>query len=1044
MLEKICCRILNQIPLIKYSKLGIIVRIQANKYISESEQINIVFDIYVDELVPTKSNIFFDISVNNGPGDLVLLTSESCCVVAKIPWSRNIGSTKRINNNIPNMNKGSSPSSGSSLQQGLKIKRPSHTYGFFDEEDLELFEDPSKQVSSSISASGDVYGQISSQVGADNAEKDIMFEIPLVLGTMLLNLGEAIQEEDKSSVCVRNGPCSIVKSSWYHLDEYIVFVLARFNKGSSKLIALDLASVVSSKEEETSLNTNSGLDTVSVENNQQKSSNLNHETSHDNYSFYKQNSFICNIFNLKFNKNIKGTDNTGIIIGSTVNIEEIENDPVDFAFGRGPDVWNMLTIYVLLESNLILAICPVVMNRMRLPYFAYEVLYTTLLEQEYLASSSEEILSRDFRYDEDLHHTLGVLLGDLRNPMDESMNIIEEVLHVDISRDVFLLISNKLKPVPVCLRVVWGLRGEDGLPEDTETKSLRFVSITNYPLSVFVIFGSNLEIGVFIASYLSLPNYKDTLNCNSMANSNAQEKNNRKDDVEDSFNFKLECIQRSKVPLESPASNSEKKSGQEDKEEEEETVKRFVSSLKFHDRLDFAANPKESNTTKRLNSHLNNEKPLFIVGVSTQRSFYVIYIDWLHYLFTLYSKIETELSEDEKDSLVLPISDNIEVIRKCISSNPQLKMHNIVSSSQKEEVSFQNTYLTFVSNYTRKKPNQECNKEFNKNIIYIEFIYTFINNLTNTDTDTDTGINKEGKYFLLYNPNYDELPEITSFQLYEMNLAKKEFDISNFIDLINEQDQVENEKAIIITSQLDYQVNKLNDYALERILEEMSNYTRQFKSLKDKIKSPPIQNEQEASEYYLGVLRFLNDYNSKVLIKLNNSTGPILNLVENITPRMKFMQELKDEIIDTNSKIKQRHEEIEEKATIALEMNHLIHQRILKIKNLFLQELNNHRIQYNQDVVLPELLLMLSNVQLELCSTLLNVFNHNTGTAGTTTNFYSSIKDNEQAVTDAIKLNTFSNEFCNYIDYNKSVIDNFQNLQNKILELNRIAHNFSN
>ncbi|KAJ1608548.1 hypothetical protein OJ252_2487 [Cryptosporidium canis] len=976
MQERVCCKILGQIPLIKYSKLGVIVRIQASKCVpDDDDNIDLVFDVYIDGLVPTKSNSFFDISVNDGRGDLVLLTSEKCCVIAEIPWSKRIVSTKltsRRSSSIGNkVDLGSNPAGRG--QRVMNVKRPSHTYGYFEDEDdnnQELINDMSTGINNSH------------KILIGNSEKDLIFEIPTVTGIIILNLSTL--SSDNGQISDRNTSSLIIKSSWYRLDDCVVFILAKI-KNSTKLIALDLISIVYQDHNKDLKDSN--IDQFDTDISGGLGDLLK---SFDNNISYNDKVHVCNLFDLSFSDEIIGYNTrkdkgTGII--------KYDN-PVDFTFGRGPDVWNMLSVYVLFDDNRILSLCPVVINRMRLPYFAYEALYSALLEQEYLYSSTEEVLEKEFQYDKSLHGTLSVLLGELRNPIDGSNNIIEQELHVDISREAFMLISRALKPVPVQLSINWNCQ------DSTPIKSMRLCSVTNYPLSVFLIFGSNMEIGVFISSYLSMPNFKDTRNCNAIQDIEQTSFKNLGIDLDGYFNFKLECIQRSKIP----ASYSE-----ESKEEAYPNFRFLLGSQP--DPLD---DPQIRNTQDGIT---NYEIPLFIVGAATENNIHIIYIDWLHYLFTLYSTIESETHKNNDKNRVLPISDNIEIVRKCINSENKLNIHNINPNSNANPLTdLHNTHITCIPKY---------DNNLNRNTISIEFIYM------------QSGANQEKKNskhgHLLVNPDYDELPEEDSRLLYNTESTRRDFNISDFIDKDFINKQTSKSDVIKETTQLDYQVNKLNEYALESILQDLNNFTNQFQLIKDKNK--PINNEQDASQYYLRSLRFLNDFNSKILVKLNNLAGPVLNLVDNIPHRINLMKELKEDISKTNEGIKEKESEIQHKINNTLDNNKEIHQRIARIKNLFLQELNNQRLQYNQDVILPEILVMLSNVQLELCSTIINIVDNGTN---------QDVCINDLDGFDQSKSNILNYELNSYLAHNKSVMENFQNLQNKVLELNRMVCNFSN
>ncbi|KAH8583915.1 uncharacterized protein ELE39_002673 [Cryptosporidium sp. chipmunk genotype I] len=1086
MVEKICCRIISQIPLIKYSKLGIIVRIHASKYISQDDyQIDLVFDIYIDELLPSKSNIFFDISVNNNQGDLILLTSETCCVVALIPWDKNIGEFEKINkiyNSSSNFNSSSSSTSNSkplinlnsSLnitdkgQSILKIKRPSHSYGLFeDEEEQEQKQQEQEQKQrqkqkqeqdnntgpNHLNDNNKHYKELNDYENSNQHKVSYKFlnnnqtnksqltnelylkqenngifvyNIPLVTGIMVFNSLNLNNKNHNNKIHhFTNNKSYIVKSLWYHLDDYIIFILIKsinnnnsnYNKISSKLIALDLISIINSKHE------------------------INSQT------FYNINdNFIVNYYDTTNNIHIK--DNTSIDIIHGTNINSSNNKtPLDFVFGKGPDVWNILTIYVLFHDNTISSICPIIMNRMKLPYFAYQLLYTNLLEQEFFLNSKEETINKqNFHYDEKLHNTLNILLGDLRNPTDESGNVIEEILQVNISKDHFQIISSILKPIPIQLVISWELENNE-----YNIKSLKFISITNYPLSVFVILGSNLEIGVFIASYLSLPNFQDTCNFNLIQNKNnsfvinTQIQQDQVEDIEDNFNFMLRCIQKSKIPLNNINSNS-------NNNDDEELI-RIISNLKFYDGIHFSTiitNSNANNTSISGNNIVNNDstyintnnsdnnKPLFIIGISTENDLFVIHIDWLHYLFTLYSKIESDINYQNDENKVLPVSENLEIIRKCINSNPKLKIYDLLSFNNMDDydTNFNNTYLTFISNYCISNANSNINK-IDRNKVNIEFIY---------NCNSNNNRNWNNKCYILCNPDYDELPEISNTEIHDTKSVKREFNIKDLIDFDNIDN---NDKSEIL--QVDYQVNKLNEYTQEWLFVEMKNYYNKFSVIGNEIKS--IKNEKEISEYYLNILKFLNDYNSNIILRLNNSIKPIINLIENIKPRIDLLNELKEEIEYTNKEIKRKEDDIEFKIKNTLEMSNSINERILKIKNLFIQELNNHRIQYDQDVIIPELLLMLSNVQLELCSAILNSFNNsndfiaiNNGNDDDDDNNNNNSligKCKEYDDNDIQKINIFTNEFNNYVKYNKFVINNFQKLQNKILELNRIVCNYS-
>ncbi|KAK9172406.1 Uncharacterized protein cmbei_500210 [Cryptosporidium meleagridis] len=1034
MVEKIFCRIISQIPLIKYSKLGIIVRIHASKFVSEDEQVDLVFDIYIDELVPSKSNVFFDISVNNSKGDLILLTSESRCVVAHIPWEKNIGEFKRINNifnsgsssSISDSNPNSNPSPKSTInlnsslpnasakkQHPIKFKRPSHSYGLF-EEDYEInnfhhsnqdseynreFHSDNYSTNRPMSISSqNSKSQVANQSSSKRENNNLyVYYIPLVTGITVFNALNLKTKDHHDQVfhSGNNNQSNIIKSLWYHLDDYIVFLLIKSsnnnNKSTSKLIVLDLISVINSKNEA----------------NPQSLYNI-------------ENNFIVNYF-------------------STNNYHDDNHEaPVDFVFGKGPDIWNILTIYILFEDNTIFSICPVIMNRMKLPYFAYQLLYTHLLEQEFLLNSKDELIDKtDFCYDENLHNTLNILLGDLRNPMDESGKIIEEVLQVSISKENFQIISSALKPIPMKLFISWKLENH----ELKDVKSLKFISITNHPLSVFVILGSNLEIGVFIASYLSLPKFQDNNESNSNQRKtsafvlNKQMDSFQLEDIQDEFNFTLECIQKSKIPLDFETSSKEPSN----EENKQELLEKIISKLRFYDGIHFY------NTSGTDIVNININKPLFIVGISTESNLFVIYIDWLHYLFTLYSTIESEINYQDEDNKVLPVSENLEIIRKCIDSNPELKIHQLISFNDFKDycnTNFNNTCLTFTSNYCIGTTNGKNNIDRNK--VEIEFIYNLNSNSNNSQNE-----NGDSKSYILCNPDYDELPEISNDEIQNTKSIKREFNIKDFIDLdnIDNESNIDRNNNDSETTQVDYQLSKLNEYTQESLLTEMNKYYSKFNLLRNEIKS--IKSEKEISEYYLNVLKFLNEYNSNIILRLNNSTKPVINLIENIKPRINLISELKEEIEKSNEEIKKREDEIQLKIKNTLEISDSINERILRVKNLFIQELNNHRIQYNQDIIIPELLLMLSNVQLELCSAIFNSFNSNLDRISTKNGNddgpfgINNEKCKSYDELDQQKISSLNNEFNNYLKYNKFVINKFQNLQNRILELNRIVCNYS-
>ncbi|KAF7456482.1 hypothetical protein HWI79_2972 [Cryptosporidium felis] len=957
--REICLSVLVQLPLIRYSRFGTIIRIQASKYISQEERIDLVFDVFVSELVPAKLTQFFDISANN-KGDFVLLTSQSCCVVAKIPWEKSLNKSIKPNSHSEQTGK---EFGNPHKIEGFGVKMPSHTYGLFEDE-LDSF----GESLITNSASGNTYGGLGSSL------KQQVYEIPVIVGHLVLNTGKRLA----NSKTISDSSCSIVKSLWYHLDDYTVFILTNSDTANKNDDYMNKSEIIT-------------LDLIALAN--------------KDYIFNGEDDEVLRDKLGNINEEISE-------FSSRFRIAHKNSNSVDFVFGRGPDIWNMLTVYVLLDNYRIVSICPVITNRMRLPYFAYETLYSSMVEQEFLSNAEDFLNESSQQFDDCLYKLLKLLLSDLRNPVDESGNIIETVLSLDIPKESFLIISDLLKPVPIELEIkrekiedTSNNEEADGTGTGGSSKTLKFASVTNFPLSVFLIINSELKIGLFISSYLSLPNFKTTNNPNISQDFSSS---NKDPNYHIEKNLALTCLQSCSLSQRSKVSLGG-------------NLHAEAHPLKLYDGT-------LSNSSKEDDDAHEEESALFVVGVLVNSTFSIVYIDWLHYLFSFYSQFDQENAGLERgNKVVAPISDKIEMIRRHIQENTEVSVSDLLLSS---DVDLSLSHLSFRSRYSDQSLGGISENEggastlkpkINREIAIAELFYPskpLLSGKVVKEADAGSTESLAENDKVLVNSMFDQLPEMAGSELLGIKRASKEFSLDKgFIkELAFDKPSREN------NVQIEYQLEKLDQISYETLMNNSKCYIERLNNMKNNIKL--IENEQDVSKYHLELLKLLNDYNTNVIAKINDSRRPILGMLENIKPRLSLMNELKEDIEATSDLIKKRQEEIDQKIQKTLEVTNQINDQISRVRASMLEELNFQRLQYNQDVILPELLLMLSNVQLELCSCIISISEEKTHT-----------QDEFETTS------SYRREFESYLKHNKSVLENFQAIQTKILELsNRITN----
>ncbi|KAH8739069.1 hypothetical protein FG386_000936 [Cryptosporidium ryanae] len=988
----VCCIILNQIPLMKYSDLGVIVRVQASRRASNSGgSDNVVFDVFVNDIVPTKSTHFRSISVNNS-GDMIQLSSLSCCVVAAIPWKE----VDSINVNIKGIGV---------HKEEKRVRRTPHKYGLFDEELSEV--EPGSEFVSKIDIN-------------NNYCTGVVGEIPLIKGVTILSVTD-------SSVLQFNieNSTDLICAKWYNLDDYTLFLLLNetyMGYNYSKVQIYDLENII--KEEE--------------------------EGEKDDREV-----FMINEFEFK-----------------TMKIDEHTTvSPVDFAFGRGPDIWNMLSLFVLFDNNTIETICPVVSNRMRLPYFAYEVFFSSLIEQEFIFEAKNKSADTDCeesnicecKYDKCFHDLLILVTSDLRNPIDDKTGeIIDDYIEINIPIQVYKSNFKDLLPNQTHLKLNW--ESDSHAESSGCLKSLKLSCVTNYPVSVFIVYNSKKTIGLFTSSYLSFPSFKQS-------ESDEFEQDNL-----------LYLVQNFTIPSDWYSTKNDSEYTITDNEK--------TNNIIIYDKFIYNRNTHEN----------RKDNTLFVIGISVFNTIAIIHIDWLQLIFSLHSNfgsvnsVEHNICNEckECEDKQLRIYSNIEAVRGYLNDNKKLKIQRLCDS---EFLNLSECNLGFAVS-SKKGVSQDskscCNLEVLTNeSVKIELICPFINNKEVSYENSSSSSNDDeicgGKYSKtklsnakLISSKYDELPFIAYNEVFQIRIINKEY----FIDKsLVEKVKLLSENAACFCVENDFKVydcqeknnttkknivNGICEYDAEKAFK---HYFESLKSIKNEFKK--FNDPEEITSYHLKLLRLFNEFNKSVLVRLNSQLKPTFNLIDNVKSRIKLIERLKNNISNTRTQIVSNEERINKKIKDAIEKSEKIQEKIYNIKKLFVHELNIHRLNFNKEVIVPEILLMLSNVQLELCSCIINVFNNNqssisnkntnnlnlngsgidTGAPninqmGTETDSESGtgatgVVNNNNSIgysTNNDFMNDINAKLQNYINHNKIVLDKYQSLQSEVIELNKYIH----
>ncbi|KAH7649062.1 hypothetical protein FG379_001651 [Cryptosporidium bovis] len=973
MSDRVCCRILSQIPLLKYSDLGIVVRLQASRYISDDDNNTVIFDVFVNDIVPTKSTYFSNISVN-GSGDMIQISSLSCCVVAVIPWKENSINIKRLSTN----------------KKEKKFKKIPHKYGLFEEELNE------------IELNNELINKI--DIG-NNCHNSIAGEIPLIKGITVLSItGTSILQLN-----IDNNP-NLICEKWYNLDDYTLFILLNetyMGYSYSRILIFDLINLINDDNEEVN-----------------------------------DDIFLVNEFEFK----------TSIVEGMTVF-------PVDFSFGRGPDIWNMLGLFLLFDNNTIKTICPVITNRMKLPYFAYEVFFSSLIEQEFIFEAKNNVIDAnsdsdlsEFKYDKCLYDVLVLLTNDLRNPIDDKTGeIIDDHIQINIPIETYKLNLKDCFPNQVELKLNWEPHFQSDL---NDIKSTKLSFITNYPLSVFIVINSKNIIGLFTSSYLSFPSFK-------------QNKNNELE----SDNFLL-LVQSYTIPNDwCPLNNSTER-----------------NNIVIYDKFKYDKNISNDKV----------DKTLFTIGISIFDTLAIIHIDWLQFIFSLHLNCNSANSNEYKicneckecGDKQLKIYNNIEAVRAYLDENKELSIYKLCNV---EFLNLSECCLGFTASFRHEfSGNNEncCNLEqklMNENV-NVKFIYPFIDN-KNINSVNPNGLSsasdanseyKNAKFndAKLVSLKYDELPFVTYNDIFLIKSVNKDYflskkllekikllsknttysDKSDDFKIYNTEEKIINNKNM---------VDSICEYDTEKVFKY---YFENLKKIKSEFKN--INDTEEITNYHLKLLKLFNELNKAVLVRINSQLTPITNLMYNIKSRIKLLKKLKSNISKTHTQIANNEEKINKKIRDTIENSERLQERIKNIKKMFVHELNIHRIKFNQEVIIPEILLMLSNVQLELCSCIVNVFNSNYNSTNHNKNtnlgqtasgieteassgFGVGVKveaEYETGIEGASTIqgnngvnhlnnhdymNDINAKLQNYINHNKSVLDRFQSMQTKVIELNK-------
>ncbi|OII76687.1 hypothetical protein cand_028080 [Cryptosporidium andersoni] len=843
--KNVCSRIIWQNSYADPPNIGINIRIQCTKILEfhNNANIEVIFDINVNDINSASSELFTYISVSNN-GDFILLRSSVCCILAKIPWEKSIskGKTKNkiLNNRLISGN----------IRDNLIYNKPSHLYGLFevDSDDFNFYS------------------------GFSRYEDDQ--NILNVEYIFVMNIDNIFLEYYNN-----NSNFKIISSEWYAIDDNAIIILTS------------------------------------------ESININYSPQNiDNYIGRLHIFDISNIVDNISEEDNKDIISKGIIETRVITIPNSNNEFVDFCFGSGPDLWNMMSIFILCSNGTVWYICPIISNNLVLPSFTYQTLYSTLLEQDFLAEAPNDTkLSNG--YNLKLQRLINILTMNLRDLTNNDLNTGNKIDNIRIKIPYNLIIPT---PIPVKLGISYGNFEDDFNNKLINIKNsyIKISCITNFPLLVLLIISSNNNIGIFSGGFYSFPYY------------NSEDKG----EVIDLENEYLTCIQKISIP----SNNNNKINISND-------INNLYCIYKYE-------------------SIIKNMKDIkYTICIGVNNSMYVVNLSWLEYLTS--SCIKSGLH------------DKIDDILRFLSEYPILESNCIINGDDTNLILEGNNFNT-------------CNIVFNlleigKCRVFLLAPILQLNNEDNSINNNNEIINNIDHFYDIkeYIIKIDNIKIPHSDNLND----SKPLDIMDFLKVDSE-----------------YMNNLDVDLPSEGIIKQF------FKDFHNQLQKE-IQMSSYQGSYYIEGIKLLSKLNKDFLLRIDICEEPISNIIKTIKPRISLINSLYNNIKDTNTEILERENEINMKIKDILENGDKLSKYIQKIKNLLICELDNARIQYHQEITIPQLLILLSKAQLKLSNALL-----------------SSIDDNNYLNTNIINL------FEYYSKRNENLMINFEDLQNKILQINKL------
>ncbi|KAL7066203.1 hypothetical protein ACR3K2_33530 [Cryptosporidium serpentis] len=650
--------------------------------------------------------------------------------------------------------------------------------------------------------------------------------------------------------------------------------------------------------------------------------NINYSPS-QNIDNYIGRLHIFDISNIIYNiseEDNKDVISKDIIETRVITVPNSNSEFVDFCFGSGPDLWNMMSIFVLSNNGTIWYICPIISNNLVLPSFTYQTLYSTLLEQDFLAEAPDDTKLNN-GYNLKLQRLINILTMNLRDLTNNDLNTENKIDNIRIKIPYNMIIPT---PIPIKLGISYGNFENDFNNKLINIKNscIKISCITNFPLLVLLIISSNNNIGIFSGGFYSYPYY------------NSEDKG----EIIDLENEYLTCIQKISIPLNN---NNE---------------------------IHINNNIKNLYCIYKYESIIKNMKDVkYTICIGVNNSMYVVNLSWLEYL-TL-------------SCIKSGIHDKIDNILRFLSEHPILESNCIINGDDTNLILEGNNFNT-------------CNILFD--LLEIDKCKIFLLAPMLQLNNEDKSINNNNEIISNIDHFYDIKEYIIKIDNIKIphgnNLNNfKSLDIVDFLKIDSEY------------------INNLDvDFPSEKIIKQ---FFKDFHNqLQKEIKIPSYQ-----GSYYIEGIKLLSKLNKDFLLRINICEEPINNIIKTIKPRISLINSLCNNIKDTNTEILERENEINMKIKNILENSDRLSKYIQKIKNLLICGLDNARIQYHQEITIPQLLILLSKAQLKLSNALL-----------------SSIDDNNYLNTNIINL------FEYYSKRSEDLMINFEDLQNKILQINKL------